>query len=142
MDTLIINKRHELPFRKKFLWDIVTVLLWIGWIYLWKPIILVIYKIVTLKAEPHELWNVILSEVSVIPFHHAMMMLVFTPIILFILSRLNRHQAPTVHLVYDTDDYARYFDLNEEELAEGIANQLVTVFHDDHGKITKIEKIE
>jgi poly-beta-1,6-N-acetyl-D-glucosamine biosynthesis protein PgaD len=29
-DTLIINKRHEMPRSKRWFWDGITILLWVG----------------------------------------------------------------------------------------------------------------
>lgn len=139
METLIINKRHELPVTKRLAWDIVTLLLWIGWIYLWKPLLIVVYRILTLKAEPDEIADVIVREIGVIPFEHAIFMLIATPVVLFVLSRLNRHQAPTQHLVYESGDYAKYFDLNDKELRECTNTQMVTVYHDEHGRIIRLE---
>lgn len=139
METLIINKRHEMPFRKKLLWDGVTVVLWVGWIYLWKPLLEVLYKMVTLDAGPNDVWKVILSDISVIPVENAVMMLIATPLVLFVLSRLNRHKAPSTHLLYDPADYAAYFHLDTKELTESMESRLITVYHDDHGHITSLE---
>lgn len=140
METLIINKRHELPLRKKILWDLVTVALWIGWIYLWEPLLVVIYNIVMLDAEPDQLWSVILNDISVIPVEHALEMLITTPLVLFLLSRINRHRAPTEHLIYDANDYADYFKIDNDELKRCVNNQLVTVYHDELGHIIRLEE--
>ncbi len=139
MQTLIINKRHEMPKRKRLLWDAFTVLLWIGWIYLWKPVIIVLYKIIMLDAPVEELSDVIYEEVNAIPFEHAIIMLTVTPVILFILSRLNRHQAPSEHLMYEAHEYSEYFKLEEGQLASCIESQLVTVYHDEYGRIVRLE---
>lgn len=139
MDTLIINKRHDLPITKRLIWDGITVLLWVGWIYLWKPLLEVFYRIITLEAHPDEIADVIIREIGVIPFENAVFMLVTTPVVLFILSRLNRHQAPSEHLLYECGDYAEYFDLDVEELRSCVNDRLVTVYHDEHGRIVRLE---
>lgn len=139
MQTLIINKRHEMPKRKRLLWDAFTVLLWMGWIYLWKPVIIVLYKIIMLDAPVEELSDVIYEQVNAIPFEEAIFMLIATPVILFILSRLNRHQAPSEHLVYSRDQYSEYFKLEDEQLTSCIESQLVTVYHDEYGHIVRLE---
>lgn len=138
-ETLIINKRHELPRTKRLIWDIITVLLWIGFIYLWKPVFLVFYRIITLGAPEEELADWIFGEIHSVTFEHAVTMLIATPIILFILSRLSRHHAPTEHLVYHIEDYAEYFKLDEAKLDECTNTQLITVYHDDHGHITHLQ---
>lgn len=139
METLIINKRHELPFWKRALWDIVTVCLWLGWFYLWKPLVLVFYKIITLKVPPESISDTIWDEIASVQFEHAVFMLIATPIVLFVLSRLQRHQNTSMHLFYDTNDYANYFQLDQIQLQRCIDSQVITVYHDEHGKIDKLE---
>ncbi len=139
MESLIINKRHELPRMKRWLWDIATLLLWMGWIYLWKPLIVVFYQILTLKAGPDEMADVILENISVIPFHHAIFMLIATPLVLFILSRLNRHKSSNEHLLHEASEYANHFKVDNARLQTCIKSQYITVHHDDHGHITLLE---
>jgi biofilm PGA synthesis protein PgaD len=139
MEKLIINKRHELPKTKRIVWDIITVLLWLGFIYLWKPVFHVFYRIITLGAPAEELSDWIFGEIHSVTFEHAISMLVVTPIVLFILSRLNRHQAPSEHLLYESSDYSNYFHVNDAELQQCVESQLITVFHNEHGHIIRLE---
>lgn len=139
METLIINKRRELPKTKRMLWDGATVLLWLGFLYLWKPVFLIFYKIITLNAPAEEIADWIFGEISSVPFEHAVLVLIATPIILFILSRLNRHQAPSEHLIYHSSDYSDYFSLDNAQLQECANSQLVTVYFDSHGQIVRLE---
>lgn len=140
METLIINKRRELPVTKRLLWDGMTLLLWGGWIYLWKPLLVVFYEIVTLKVEPEKISDVLIRNIGVIPFETAIFMLLATPAVLFVLSRLNRHKAQSEHLVYEPEDYAEYFDLDPAKLHACVQSSLVTVHHDAHGDIIRIEQ--
>ncbi len=139
METLIINKRRELPRTKRIIWDIATVLLWLGFIYLWKPVFQIFYRIITLGAPAEELSDWIFGEISSVTFEHALFMLIGTPIVLFILSRLNRHQAPSKHLLYASSDYANYFNIDNTQLQECSNSQLVTVHHNDHGHIIHLD---
>ncbi|HQS66952.1 MAG TPA: poly-beta-1,6-N-acetyl-D-glucosamine biosynthesis protein PgaD [Sulfuricurvum sp.] len=138
METLIINKRRELPKAKRIFWDGITVLLWLGFLYLWKPVFLIFYKIITLGAPADEIADWIFGEIHSVTFEHAIIVLITTPIVLFILSRLNRHQAPSEHLLYDAKDYADYFDLDDTNLQQCTNSQLVTVYHDTHGHIIRL----
>lgn len=135
METLIINKRRELPKTKRIIWDIITLLLWIGFIYLWKPVFHVFYRIITLDAPADEISDWIFGEIHSVTFEHALFMLIVTPVVLFVLSRLNRYRAPSEHLVYTSNDYSDYFHVNNAELQKCVDSQLVTVYHDDHGHI-------
>jgi len=138
METLIINKRHEMPKRKRWFWDALTIALWLGFIYLWKPLLIVLYKIITLKETPDAISDWIFENVSSVTFEHAVSMLIATPIILFILSRLNRHRAPSEHLLYSSHDYSNYFRIDDEKLQQCVESQLVTVYHNEHGHITQL----
>lgn len=139
METLIINKRRELPKAKRILWDGVTVLLWLGFLYLWKPVFLIFYRIITLGAPADEIADWIFGEISSVTFEHAIIVLITTPVVLFILSRLNRHQAPSEHLIYDPSDYSDYFKLDDAQLRQCTNSQLVTVYFDNYGHIIRLE---
>lgn len=137
--TLIINKRKELPRSKIWFWDGITVLLWIGFIYLWRPVFHIFYRIITAKAPPEQISSWIYSNIHSVTFVHGGEMLVVTPIVLFILSWLKRHKGPSEHIIYTIDDYARYFKLDVSQLKSSFDSQVVTVHHDDHGQITAID---
>lgn len=139
METLIINKRRELPKAKRIFWDGITVLLWLGFLYLWKPVFHVFYRIITLNAPAEEIADWIFGEIHSVTFGHALYMLIGTPIVLFILSRLNRHQAPSEHLIYHSNDYSDYFNLDNAQLQQCANTQLVTVYFDKHGQIIRLD---
>ncbi|MDP2851000.1 MAG: poly-beta-1,6-N-acetyl-D-glucosamine biosynthesis protein PgaD [Sulfuricurvum sp.] len=138
METLIINKRHEQPKRKRWLWDALTIGLWLGFIYLWKPLLIVFYGIITLKVPADEISDWIYENIHSVTFEHAVYMLVGTPIVLFILSRLNRHRAPSEHLLYKSTDYSNYFHLDDAQLHECANSQFVTVYHNELGHIIRL----
>ncbi len=136
METLIINKRRELPKTKRMIWDAATILLWLGFIYLWKPVLHVFYRIITSEVPAEEIADWIFENIHSVTFGHAVFVLITTPVVLFVLSRLHRHQAPSEHLIYHSSDYANYFNLDDAQLQQCANSQLVTVYHDDHGHIT------
>ncbi|WP_310439634.1 poly-beta-1,6-N-acetyl-D-glucosamine biosynthesis protein PgaD [Sulfuricurvum sp.] len=139
IETLIINKRRELPKTKRLIWDIITFLLWVGFIYLWKPLLIVFYGILTLKVPPEEISGWIYDNIHSVTFEHALFMLITTPVVLFILSRLNRHQAPSEHLIYTSRDYSNYFKVDDTHLQACVESQWVTVHHNHHGHIIHLE---
>jgi biofilm PGA synthesis protein PgaD len=142
METLIINKHRELPKAKRILWDGITVLLWLGFLYLWKPVFLIFYKIITLGAPADEIADWIYGEIHSVTFGHAIILLISTPIILFILSRLTRHQAPSEHLIYDSSDYSDYFNLDDAQRQQCVNSQYITIHHDNYGRILRLDKQE
>ena len=137
--TLIINKRKELPRSKIWFWDGITVLLWIGFFYLWRPVFHIFYRIITAEVPPEQISNWIYDNIHSVTFVHGGEMLVFTPIVLFILSWLKRHKGPSEHIIYTIDDYARHFKLEVSQLKSSFDSQVVTVYYDDHGQITAID---
>lgn len=137
--TLIINKRHEMPRSKVLLWDGITILLWAGFIYLWRPVFHIFYRIITAEVPAEEFSDWIYDNIHSVTVEHGFEMLVFTPIVLFILSWLNRHKGPSEHIIYTDEDYARYFKLEVSQLKTCCDSQLVTVYYDDHGQITAID---
>lgn len=136
--TLIINKRHEMPRSKVWLWDGFTILLWAGFIYLWRPVFEIFYLIITAKVPAEKIADWIYDNIHSVTFEHGVMMLVLTPIVLFILSWLKRHQGPSEHIIYDVEDYAEYFKLEVSQLKTCIDSQFVTVYFDDNCQITAI----
>jgi poly-beta-1,6-N-acetyl-D-glucosamine biosynthesis protein PgaD len=136
--TLIINKRHEMSRSKIWFWDGITILLWVGFIYLWRPVIEIFYRIITAGVPAERISDWIHDNIHSVTFVHGVEMLLFTPIVLFILSWLKRHKGPSEHIIYTYDDYARYFKLEENQLKTCFDSQLVTVYYDDHGQITAI----
>jgi biofilm PGA synthesis protein PgaD len=139
METLIINKRHEMPRRKRWLWDAMTIGLWLGFVYLWKPVLIVAYEILTLKVPAEEVSYWIFENISSVTFEHAIYTLIGTPVVLFVLSRLNRHRAPSEHLLYEAHDYAHYFHIDGIQLQTCVDSQLVSVYHNEQGHITHLE---
>ena len=137
--TLIINKRHEMPRSKVWLWDGITILLWAGFIYLWRPVLHIFYRIITVQVPAEEISDWIYDNIHSITFVQGVKMLVLTPIVLFILSWLKRHKGPSEHIIYTDEDYAGYFKLEVSQLKKCFASQLVTVYYDDHGQITAID---
>lgn len=138
METLIINKRRELPKAKRLIWDIITILLWIGFIYLWKPLLHVFYRIITSKAPADEISDWIFDNIHSVTFENAIYTLIATPIVLFVLSRLSRHHAPSEHLIYHSNDYANYFHVDDTQLQQCVNSQLVTIYFDEHGHILRL----
>lgn len=137
--TLIINKRREMPLSKVWFWDGITILLWIGFIYLWRPVFHIFYSIITAEAPAEKISDWIYDNIHSVTFEHGVEMLVITPIVLFILSWMRRHKGPSEHIIYTYDDYARHFKLEVSQLKTCFNSQLVTVYYDDHGQITAID---
>ena len=137
--TLIINKRREMPRRKVWFWDGITVVLWAGFIYLWHPVFHIFYRIITAEVPAEEFSDWIYDNIHSVTFENGLKMLVLTPIVLFILSWLKRHKGPSEHIIYTYEDYARYFKIEVSQLETCFESQLVTVYYDDQGHMTALD---
>ncbi len=137
--TLIINKRHEMPRRKIWLWNVVTLMLWAVFIYLWQPVFHIFLRISSADVPAEEIADWIYDNIHSVTFAHGLEMLILTPVLLFILSWLRRHKGPSEHLIYTDEDYARYFKMDADQLKIHLDSQLVTIYHDERGQITGIE---
>jgi biofilm PGA synthesis protein PgaD len=98
-DTLIINKRHEMPRSKRWFWDGITILLWVGFIYLWHPVFEIFYLIFTAGVPEEIITDWIYENVRSVTFVHGVETIVFTSMVLFTLSWLNRHKRPSEHVM-------------------------------------------
>lgn len=138
-NTLIINKRHEMPRSQVWLWDGITLLLWGGFIYLWRPVFHIFYRIINAEVPAEEISDWIYDNIHSVTFEHGLEMLIVTPIVLFLLSWLKRHKGASEHVIYTDEDYARYFRLDADRLQTYRGSQLITVYHDDRGQITTLQ---
>ncbi len=140
MEQLIINKRDELPKGKRALWDVLTILLWVWFIYLWNPIYHIFYRIATSGLSfSDEISEWIYDNIHSVTFFHAMEMLILTPIILFALARIHRYANIRGKLEYTPDEYASYFDISASRLKKSSESQYITIYHNEFGKIIKLE---
>lgn len=128
-----------MPRSKRWFWDGITLLLWIGFIYLWHPIFEIFHLIFTAGVGEEIISDWIYENVRSVTFRHGVETLILTPIMLFTLSWLNRHKGPSEHVIYTQDDYARYFNVETSRLKTCLASQSVTVYFDDQGHIVAID---
>ena len=139
MDTLIINRRRELPLKVRLLSDVATIFLWGFWIYLWRPFFHVLWRIVRIDAPAEEIAEEVFDQIHAVTFTHALMMLLGTSAILIAIAKLPKYSKRSQHLVYEPQEYARFFGIQPEELKAGLQSQVCTIYHNAEGHITKIE---
>ncbi|ETD72633.1 hypothetical protein V757_03040 [Pelistega indica] len=138
-NALIINQRKSLPYKKRLYSDILTILLWCFWLYLWKPFFLILWKIFKVDQDEDKLINSILNQVDSLTFTHALEMLIGTSLLLIIINKISRRQRDYHKTVYKLEDYANYFDLKTDNLNNAQHAQTITIYHDDSGKIINLE---
>ena len=130
---LIINLRHQLPWYRRYLSNTTTALLWMGWIGLWKPLLVVAMGFIAIH-RPH-LFEQVLGAISI---QHYLVILFACAISLWMwatyipakrVQHLNR---------YNSQDYANFYQLDRGVLTQAQDAKNLTVFHNQTGKIVDL----
>lgn len=134
-NKLIIDLRYKLPWYRRYASTTSTALVWGIWLLLWRPIMLILGligahragiagKVLTLFLEALEKGMIILmlATLVLLVWHN-------------MLPRKARKNIPA-----KTDqDYADYFHLEAQQLTQKRQQSIITVHHDNQGKITVLE---
>lgn len=138
-DKMIINARKHLPLHRRLLSDVVTALMWAGWIWLWLPVIRTYHQLIRLGLNPGAAAEEVLESVSPVSLENSLLAVLGTSALLMLWALLPSHRTRTSHTVQNLQDYAEAFALEETEITAGQASRICTVHHDEHGHIIRIE---
>ena len=135
-NSLIIDLRRQLPWHKRYASTTTTAMMWAGWLLLWRPFILV-WVLVEIKKT-------YLAQRLVEAFgdgiEQGVTALVLCAVALLLWGFLPAKRVHKTHVVEKSlPDYARYFELSEQEIQLGRQNKVTTVHHDENGKIIRVE---
>lgn len=133
--SLIIDLRQQLPWHRRYVSTTTTALLWGVWFLLWRPIVLIL--MVVLYSKPygvHKFWNAFWFGLQI-----DMILLLLCAGVLFLWCKLI--PAHTVKQVKPktTLDYARHFQLPEQEVIMSRSQKITTVHHNEHGQIIRVD---
>ncbi len=137
-ERMIINARRELGWRRRLVSDVLTALLWIGWILLWLPVFHKLHEVIRLHVKFGLAAREILDTVTPISIEHSLLALVGTSALLLLWSLLPKRRVTQAHATLSTADYASHFAIAEQDIREGCAARICVVSHDDGGAITGI----
>lgn len=143
-NSLIINARHQMPWRRRLFSDATTAMLWGCWLWLWRPVLSAFNWLAGFGAS---FTNFIVHFHSALPkiingsglgFEGGVVTLVGTSgtLLLWNLLPARKVSMPEVQTLRD---YARHFDLPEQTILAGRAASVCVVHHDDNGHIIGIE---
>ena len=136
---MIINARKDLGWRRRLLSDLVTALMWVGWILLWLPV----FRKLSLAIKLHMFFAPaaieVLDTLTPISLVHSLIALVGTSGLLMLWTLLPTRRLTHAHVVQSLEDYAGYFDLDEAEILADQSSRVCVVHHDEHGNIVGIE---
>ena len=138
-EKLIINARRDLGWRRRFVSDVLTAGLWVGWILLWIPVFRKLHQVIRLHLDFGLAAREVLDTVTPIPLAHSMIALLGTSALLLLWSLLPTRRVGQAHEARTTLDYAHHFGIDEAEINSGRDSRICIVSHDDDGAITGIE---
>ena len=138
-DKMIINARRQLGWRRRTLSDVATVVLWVGWIYLWLPAFRKLNEVIRLKLSFETGAIEVLQTVDPISIRHSLVALLGTCALLLLWTLLPNRKVTKAHSVATLEDCARYFLLTVDEVAAGRNGRISVVHHDDEGGIVSVE---
>ncbi|ENW78610.1 poly-beta-1,6-N-acetyl-D-glucosamine biosynthesis protein PgaD [Acinetobacter sp. ANC 3929] len=135
-DSLIIDVRRQLPWHKRYFSTTTTAMMWAGWLLLWRPFILVW---VLVELQKTHIAQRLMSAFSD-GIEHGVTALFMCAVALLLWGLLPAKRVHKKHAVEKTlPDYARYFELPEQEIQVGRQQKVSIVHHDENGKIIRVE---
>lgn len=134
--SLIINARHQLHWHHRLVSDAFTAMLWGGWLWLWRPVMGTFNWLSGVGANFHPTLMKLLG--GIINLEGSAVMLAGTSGTL-LLWRLLPSRTAHSEEAHDLGDYARHFQLPEQEVMDGRASSICVVHHDEHGRIIRID---
>ncbi len=138
VNRLIINARSDLGWRRRLLSDVVTALMWGGWILLWLPVFLKLRKVIRLHLSVAPAAMQVLDTLAPIPLLHALIALLGTITLLLLWTLLPSRKLTHAHGVQTLDDYAEFFDVAKHDIITGRNSHICIVNHDEYGNIVEI----
>jgi poly-beta-1,6-N-acetyl-D-glucosamine biosynthesis protein PgaD len=141
-DGLIINARHNLSWYVRLGSDATTAMMWAGWLYLWRPLMQMLILLNTWGASFRITATKVLSNTPTLTLEGSLIALLGTSSTLLLWSLLPSKKLKTAHQVSTLRDYARHFDLPEQQIRAGRNTSVCVVHHDAQGKITHIEMVD
>ena len=134
-ESLIIDVRDQLPWHNRYFTITMTAMLWLGWLFLWRPLIIGFGYISTQK--PH-LINYFFSTFAKL-LEHGFFALIGCAVSLWLWSNFVPSKTKKEVETKSTTQYAGYFNLDTDALIQARQQKIATVHHNAEGRITKIQ---
>ena len=127
--SLIINARHRLRWHQRLCSDASTVIMWGAWLKLWYPM---------LRSSA---WvaDFGFPSGSAVDVQRYAVALAGTSGTLLLWNQLPASKVP-VPEEQSLGDYARHFELTEDEILAGRGSPVAVVHHDEGGRIVRVER--
>lgn len=134
-NSLIIDLRSKLPWHRRYMSTTTTALLWACWFLLWRPMV-ALYTVIAYDKPyaMHKLFNAFWTGLQM-----DMITLITCAVVLCLWCKLIPSHTVKHVRRKDTMDYARYFDIPEQEIVDGRKKKITVVYHNEQGKIEHVE---
>lgn len=134
-NSLIIDLRAQLPWHRRYMSTTSTAMLWGVWFLLWRPMV-VLFTLMTYDKPYgfHRLLNAFWFGLQM-----DMITLLTCAAILCLWCKLIPAHSVKHAKKKSTHDYARHFDLPEQEIVQGRQQKVTVVHHNEHGQIIRVE---
>jgi poly-beta-1,6-N-acetyl-D-glucosamine biosynthesis protein PgaD len=130
---VIINVRRQLPWRQRLISDVSTAGLWVGFLWLCRPVIGIFAPTRFVDAHLVSAGAPFAAERMVLT------LLVVTAGLLLWRKLADRRKAPAA--AEGAPNYAGHFGLNDLQLHRGRSSQVCVVHHDADGRIVGIDAV-
>jgi poly-beta-1,6-N-acetyl-D-glucosamine biosynthesis protein PgaD len=137
-DTPIINARHQLRWQRRLVSDASTALLWAGWLWLCRPAVFALTRLLGLALGLKHPATRLLTSDAPVSVEGTVLALAGTAGLLLLWNRLSAQPAlrPQTTVL---PDYAGHFGIDTQTIVAGRHSAVCTVHHDEQGRITRIE---
>lgn len=135
IQSVIIDIRDQLPWQQRCLGTTTTVLLWGGWLLLWQPLMI---SLGVFDHNNHYLVNQIM-QVFWSVLENGFVAILTCALMLWLWSHFIPAKSVKYTQVKSIADYADHFEISAEQIHRSRQQKVVTVHHDDEGRIIRIE---
>lgn len=138
-DKPIINARRQIGWQRRWLSDAATLALWIGWVYLWIPLVVKFHQIFIHHKNIEIAAIEMLETVAPIPVVTSVAILLGTSALLMLWTLLPKRSVIHAHEAVPVEEYARHFGLDAQAVQTGRASRICVVVHDEAGNFVEIQ---
>jgi poly-beta-1,6-N-acetyl-D-glucosamine biosynthesis protein PgaD len=137
-DSPIINARNQLRWHRRLCSDATTGLLWAGWLWLCRPAVFAVTRLLGLGLGIRHPAVKLLTLGAPVTLESTVLALVGTSGLLLLWNRVSSQPALRPQLTV-LPDYAGHFGIDTQAIAAGRNSSICVVHHDEQGRITRIE---
>ena len=133
--SIIIDVRRQLPWHQRYLSNTSTVLLWGVWLLLWQP--LMVSLGFGQYVNDHLVDQILHVFFGVL--ENGFIAILACALMLWLWSNFIPAKSVKYTQVQGVKDYAESFQVSAEQIHRSRQQKIVTVHHDEHGRIVRVE---